>query len=98
MKGFTPFVEFLAAHGADLYAKDANGRTPLELAEGHYEENFLKVAAEPHVDTVELLKKLMAEAPQTLSSNVSAAGSRRKQVTRRARWAASQRPRRVRSS
>jgi ankyrin repeat protein len=74
MKGFTPFVAFLAAHGADLYAKDANGRTALELAEGHYEENFLKVAAEPHVDTVELLKKLMAEAPQTLSSNVSAAG------------------------
>ena len=74
MKGFTPFVAFLAAHGADLSAKDANGRTALELAEGHYEENFLKVAAEPHVDTVELLKKLMAEAPQTLSSNVSAAG------------------------
>jgi uncharacterized protein len=74
MKGFTPFVAFLAAHGADLYAKDANGRTALELAEGHYEENFLKVAAEPHVDTVELLKKLMAETPQTLSSNVSAAG------------------------
>jgi len=74
MKGFTPFVAFLAAHGADLYAKDANGRTPIELAEGHYEENFLKVAAEPHVDTVELLKKLMAETPQTLSSNASAAG------------------------
>jgi ankyrin repeat protein len=74
MKGFTPFVAFLASHGADLYAKDANGRTALELAEGHYEENFLKVAAEPHVDTVELLKKLMAETPQTLSSNVSAAG------------------------
>jgi uncharacterized protein len=74
MKGFTPFVAFLAAHGADLYAKDANGRTPLELAQGHYEENFLKVAAEPHVETVALLEKLMAETPQTLSSNASAAG------------------------
>ncbi len=74
MKGLTPVVEFLAAHGADLYTKDANGRTPLDLAEGNYEENFLKVAAEPHVDTVELLKKLMAETPQTLSSNASAAG------------------------
>jgi ankyrin repeat protein len=66
MKGFTPIVEFLAAHGADLQAKDANGRTPLELAMGHYEENFLKVAAEPHVETVALLTKLMAATAATV--------------------------------
>jgi ankyrin repeat protein len=32
--GFTAFVEFLAAHGADLQAKDASGRTPFDLAKG----------------------------------------------------------------
>ncbi len=60
MKGFNSVVEFLAAHGADLYAKDANGRTALDLAMGDYNEPFLRQAAEPHMDTVELLKKLMA--------------------------------------
>jgi ankyrin repeat protein len=74
MKGFNPIVEFLASHGADLYAKDANGRTPLDLARGDYNEAFLRQAAEPHLETVALLEKLMAEKPQTLSSNVTAAG------------------------
>jgi ankyrin repeat protein len=60
MKGFNPIVEFLVAHGADLYAKDANGRTPLDLAMGDYNEPFLRQAAEPHVETVALLKTLMA--------------------------------------
>jgi uncharacterized protein len=32
--GFTAFVELLAKNGADLNAKDANGRTPLDLAKG----------------------------------------------------------------
>jgi len=32
--GFDPFVEFLANNGADLQAKDADGRTPLDLARG----------------------------------------------------------------
>jgi ankyrin repeat protein len=63
MKGFNSIVEFLVAHGADLYAKDANGRTPLDLAKGDYNEPFLRQAAEPHEDTVELLEKLMAEHP-----------------------------------
>jgi ankyrin repeat protein len=63
MKGFDPFVEFLVAHGADLYAKDANGRTPLDLAKGDYNEAFLRTAAEPHAETVKLLERLMAEHP-----------------------------------
>lgn len=63
MKGFSPFVEFLVANGADLYAKDANGFTALDLASGRYEEAFLRQAAEPHVETVALLEKLMAEHP-----------------------------------
>jgi len=33
-RGFTAFVEFLAANGADLGARDANGRTALDLARG----------------------------------------------------------------
>ena len=33
-RGFTPFVKFLAENGADLQAKDANGRTALDLAKG----------------------------------------------------------------
>jgi ankyrin repeat protein len=60
MKGFNSIVEFLVAHGADLEAKDANGRTPIDLAMGDYNEPFLRQAAEPHDDTVELLRKLMA--------------------------------------
>jgi ankyrin repeat protein len=32
--GFDKFIEFLVAHGADLNAKDANGRTPLDVARG----------------------------------------------------------------
>jgi ankyrin repeat protein len=65
MKGWTSIVEFLAHHGADLYAKDANGRTALDLAMGRYEEDFLRQAAEPHVETVDSLEKLMAERPQS---------------------------------
>jgi ankyrin repeat protein len=60
MKGFDPIVEFLAAHGADLYAKDANGRTALDLAMGDYNEPFLRQKAEPHTETAALLKTLMA--------------------------------------
>jgi ankyrin repeat protein len=60
LKGFTSVVELLVANGADLHAKDANGRTPIELAMGRYEEDFLRQAAEPHVETVALLEKLMA--------------------------------------
>ncbi len=71
MKGFDSIVQFLAEHGADLYAKDAYGNTPLDLALGNYSEPFLRQAAEPHVETAELLKSLMAEHPPP---NPSASG------------------------
>jgi ankyrin repeat protein len=71
MKGFTSIVKFLAENGADLYAKDANGRTALDLAEGNYNEAFLRQAAEPHEETAAVLRELMAAnpAPAQLSSN-----------------------------
>ncbi len=75
MKGFTPIVKFLADNGADLYAKDANGSTALDLAEGNYNEPFLRQAAEPHAETAAVLKELMAARPpgQQLSSAAAAA-------------------------
>src|SRR5688572_23429193 len=50
-RGFTPLVKFLVENGADLQPKDANGRTPLELA---------KASKEPFVETVALLESLAA--------------------------------------
>lgn len=69
-RGFTAIVAFLAEHGADLEALDANGRTPLDLASGNYAEDFLRQAPEPHADTVELLESLLAQrkaAPQSVA-------------------------------
>ena len=63
MKGFTSIVGFLGENGADLYAKDANGRTALDLALGDYNEQFLRQAAEPHEDTAAVLRELMAAHP-----------------------------------
>jgi ankyrin repeat protein len=62
LKGFDSIVELLVANGADVNATDANGRTPIELAMGRYEEDFLRQAAEPHVETVALLEKLGAKS------------------------------------
>jgi ankyrin repeat protein len=74
MKGFTSFVKFLAENGADLYAKDANGATALDLAEGNYNEPFLRQAAEPHAETAAVLKELMAANPPPAQlSNAAAA-------------------------
>src|SRR5690606_14968778 len=67
MKGFNSIVEFLATNGADLHAKDANGRTPLDLALGDYQEAFLRQAAEPQLETAELLKRLMGETPAEMA-------------------------------
>jgi uncharacterized protein len=62
MRGLTPVVEFLADHGADLDAKDANGKTALDLARGDYDEDFRTQAAEPQVETVALLESLLAQS------------------------------------
>jgi uncharacterized protein len=59
-RGFTPFVKFLAENGADLQAKDANGRTPLDLAKGVGVPGVKSAVADPHPDTVALLESLLA--------------------------------------
>jgi hypothetical protein len=56
--GFDKFIEFLVAHGADLNAKDANGRTPLDTARG---AGGQRGGADAFPKTVTLLEKLMAE-------------------------------------
>jgi ankyrin repeat protein len=56
--GFTAFVKFLAENGADLRAKDANGRTPLDLAKGVGGGG--RGQAESFPETVALLESLMA--------------------------------------
>ncbi len=58
-RGFTPFVKFLAEHGADLEAKDANGRTALELARGVGVAGVRQASREPFPETVALLESLM---------------------------------------
>jgi ankyrin repeat protein len=75
MKGFTPIVKFLAENGADVYAQDANGATALDLAEGNYNEPFLRQAAEPHTETAAYLREFMAANPppaEQLSSTAAA--------------------------
>jgi len=54
--GFDKYIEFLVANGADLSAKDANGRTPLDTARG---AGGLKGGADAFPKTVALLESLM---------------------------------------
>jgi ankyrin repeat protein len=61
--GFTAFVKFLAENGADLQAKDANGRTALDLAKGVGVPGVKSAVADPHPDTVALLESLLAGGP-----------------------------------
>jgi ankyrin repeat protein len=67
-RGFTPFVKFLAENGADLQAKDAEGRTPLDLAKGVGVPGVRQAAREPFPETVALLESLMAAKGIALSS------------------------------
>src|SRR5207248_6600810 len=54
--GFDKFIEFLVAHGADLTIKDANGRTPLDVARG---AGGVRGGADAFPKTVALLESLM---------------------------------------
>jgi ankyrin repeat protein len=59
-RGFTPIVKFLAENGADLQAKDASGRTALDLAKGVGVAGVKQPTREPFPETVALLESLMA--------------------------------------
>ena len=61
-RGLTAFVKFLAENGADLQAKDASGRTALDLAKGVGVPGVRQAAGEPFPETVALLESL---APQS---------------------------------
>jgi uncharacterized protein len=54
--GFDKFIEFLVANGADLTAKDAGGRTPLDVARG---AGGARGGADAFPKTVTLLESLM---------------------------------------
>jgi ankyrin repeat protein len=60
-RGFTAFVKFLSERGADLQARDANGRTALDLARGVGVPGVRQAGREPFPETVALLEKLMAD-------------------------------------
>ncbi|HEX4999226.1 MAG TPA: ankyrin repeat domain-containing protein [Terriglobia bacterium] len=57
--GFTSFVELLAKNGADLFARDANGRTAFDLAKGAGGAAG-RGAAESFPETAKALEALMA--------------------------------------
>jgi ankyrin repeat protein len=59
-RGLTAFVKFLADHGADLQAKDANDRTALDLAKGVGVPGVRQAARDPFPETVALLESLSA--------------------------------------
>jgi uncharacterized protein len=68
-RGFTPLVKFLAENGADLMAKDANGRTALDLAKGVGVAGVKQPTREPFPETVALLESLMAARGITLAAS-----------------------------
>jgi ankyrin repeat protein len=67
-RGYTPMVKLLAERGADLTAKDAIGRTVLDLAKGVGVRGVKSAVADPHPETVALLETLMAAKGIPLSA------------------------------
>jgi ankyrin repeat protein len=57
--GGNDVISYLVSQGANLGAKDANGRTALSWAEGVF---LAAVGATPKPETIALLKELMSEA------------------------------------
>jgi len=63
--GFDKYIEFLVAHGADLNAKDATGRTALDVAKG---AGGVRGGADAFPKTVALLESLMKAKGITVAS------------------------------
>jgi uncharacterized protein len=59
-RGYTAFVKFLVDNGADLEAKDANGRTALELAKGIGVPGVKQAQGEGFPETVAVIESLLA--------------------------------------
>jgi ankyrin repeat protein len=74
--GWNQVVTRLAAHGADLFAKDGRGRTAVELTKGE-PGGGRSAGTPPRPATEALLRKLMAEAtPPTATAAPAAAAAR----------------------
>ncbi|HTQ36052.1 MAG TPA: ankyrin repeat domain-containing protein [Steroidobacteraceae bacterium] len=58
--GWNGLVETLVAHHADLFAKDARGRLPVDLTRGEAGTSGRATGAEARPETEALLRKLMA--------------------------------------
>jgi uncharacterized protein len=68
--GFDKFIVFLVNHGADLTAKDANGRTPLDAARG---AGGQRGGPDAFPKTVTLLESLMKEKGLPVASTAGPA-------------------------
>jgi ankyrin repeat protein len=59
--GYNEFVTFLVEHGADLQAKDASGRTPLDRAKGVGVPGVRQAQGEGFPETAKLIESLMKD-------------------------------------
>ena len=59
-RGYTPIVKFLVENGADLNAKDGNGRTALDLAKGIGVPGVKQAQGEGFPETVAAIESLQA--------------------------------------
>jgi ankyrin repeat protein len=64
-RGYTAFVKFLVEHGADLEAKDANGRTALDLAKGVGVPGVKQAQGEGFPETAAAIESLIAAKKDT---------------------------------
>jgi ankyrin repeat protein len=62
--GWNDVVQFLFEHGAELNVAGRDGLTPMDLAAGRYEPEILVPPADPHTETMALLKQLCSRQPQ----------------------------------
>jgi uncharacterized protein len=68
--GWNDVIQFLADHGADLYAKDNGGMSPLDSALGKAGGFGRQNATTVRPETADLIRKLMAARPQPPASQL----------------------------